>query len=182
MPIPNSESSLKRQGNSAEVTKKSLWQYRKFALPKEICKYPLGPFPWSLSGLNGGLKRTSEVILLHALEKMLKDVEECPSNHVCIVDYTALVLKMRQPGMTFKQVAEKLLKSVLSISKIAVRTDVVFDVYQKGFSMLKECEDRTSSPVKSVESIFINDIKQNCIHQIYWRTMEFRQYRHGDSL
>ena len=104
-------------------------QHRQFDL-KEVFKYPLGPFPWALSGINGELKKTSKVALLHALEKDVEPIEEYPENYVSIVDGMALVQKVRASGLTYQQLAEQLLKSVLSISKNADRIDVVFDVYR----------------------------------------------------
>ena len=46
-----------------------------------------------------------------------------------IIDGTAGVRQLKASGLTCKEFAEKLLKSVIKIVKNAKRIDVVFDVY-----------------------------------------------------
>ena len=62
---------------------------------KNVFKYPLGPFPWSLAGQTGELKKTSKVGILHALEKYVERMDDYQHNHVCITDGMALIQMIR---------------------------------------------------------------------------------------
>ena len=56
-------------------------------------------------------------------------IEELPLNYYMIIDGMAAVRQLKASGLTYKEFAEKLLKSVIKIVKNAKRIDVVFDVY-----------------------------------------------------
>ena len=94
---------------------------------KTVFCYPLGPFPWSLVDSNGGLKKTSKVSILHELERDTEPVVEPIVHHESIIDGMAMLQKRNVIGLTYGQLANKILKLALSISLHTERIDVFFD-------------------------------------------------------
>ena len=72
---------------------------------------------------------TAKSLLLKKLEGGMVTIEKLPSNYCMIIRGMAAVRQLKASGLTYKEVAEKLLKSVVKIVKNAKRIDVVFDVY-----------------------------------------------------
>ena len=86
---------------------------------KNVFQYPLGPYPWSLCGSMGELKKTNKSVLMHFLEK---DVDP---------DGMTAVQKIKASGKTFSQFSEQLFNTTLALGKSSKRIDVVFDVYKE---------------------------------------------------
>ena len=97
---------------------------------KEIFEYPLGPYPWSLCGDMGELRKTNKSSLMHILEKDVETEETVDGSYVTITDGMAAVQKLKTTGKTFGEYSDNLLKVILSLGKDATRIDVVFDVYK----------------------------------------------------
>ena len=76
---------------------------------KEVFKHPLGPLPWSLSGIVGELRKTNKVAILHHLEKDTTPLSHPPHNHTVIIDGMAAIQKARANGLTFQHFADDLL-------------------------------------------------------------------------
>ena len=72
---------------------------------------------------------TAKSMLLKKLEGGMVKIEKLPSNYCMIIRGMAAVRQLKASGLAYKEVAEKLLKSVVKTVKNAKRTDVVFDVY-----------------------------------------------------
>ena len=53
---------------------------------KEIFEYPLGPYPWSLCGDMGELRKTNKSSLMHILEKDVETEETVDGSYVTIID------------------------------------------------------------------------------------------------
>ena len=50
---------------------------------KEVMRYELGPFPWSLATCDGMLRKTNKAVLSKKLEKLASPVEKIESNSAC---------------------------------------------------------------------------------------------------
>jgi len=108
-----------------------IMQSRKINL-EEVFEYPLGPHPWPLTNLTGGLRKTNKAALLHKLEKGVDPVERDTLTSVStIIDGMAMVQKAKTTGLTYEALAKQLLLSVLSSGKSSNRIDVVFDQYKE---------------------------------------------------
>ena len=105
---------------------------------KEVFKYPLGPLPWSLSGVVGEMRKTNKVAILHHLEKDTTPLSHPPHNHATIIDGMASIQKAKANGLTFQQFADNLLQFIIYGSRLTRRIDVVFDVYRD--SSIKKTE------------------------------------------
>ena len=60
---------------------------------KEVMRYELGPFPWSLATCDGMLRKTNKAVLSKQLEKLASPVEKIESNSACIIDAMSLATK-----------------------------------------------------------------------------------------
>ena len=96
---------------------------------RSLFKYPLVPLPLALTEMDGTLKKTAKSMLLNKLEGGMVTIEELPSNYCKIIYGMAAVRQFKASCLTYKEFAEKLLKSVIKIVKNAKRIDVVFGVY-----------------------------------------------------
>ena len=95
---------------------------------RSLLKYPLVPLPLALAEKDRTLKRTAKSVLLNKLEGGMVTIEELSSNYCMTIDGMA-VRQLKGSGLTHKEFAEKLLKSVIKIIKNSKRIHVVFDVY-----------------------------------------------------
>ena len=69
--------------------------------------------------MDGTLKKTAKSVLLNKLEVGMVAIEESPPNYCMIIDGMAAVKQLKASGLTYKEFAEKLLKSVIKIVKNA---------------------------------------------------------------
>ena len=92
-----------------------------------LFKYPLVPL--ALAEKDDTLKKTTKSVLLNKLEGGMVTIEELPSNYCMIIDGMAAVRQRKASSLTYKEFAEKLLKSVIKTVKNTKRINVVFDVY-----------------------------------------------------
>ena len=97
---------------------------------REVFKYPVGPYPWSLCGPMGELRKTSKASLLHLIEKDVNTEEFVEGETVTVLDGMALVQKLRTSGKTFGELSQDLAEIVLALGKNSSRIDLVFDVYR----------------------------------------------------
>lgn len=98
---------------------------------KEVLKHPLGPIPWSLANTDGTPRKTNKAVLARKLQAKASPTEEMESPSACIIDGMSVVQKMRGDKLTFEELAEQILISVLRTGADSERIDVVFDVYQQ---------------------------------------------------
>lgn len=108
---------------------------------EDVLKYPLGPIPWALANMEGSLKKTSKAALARKLEALAAPAEHLDTPSACIVDGMSMVQKMKGDNMTFEELANQLLASVLRQAGKSQRIDVVFDVYRE---MSIKAAERTS--------------------------------------
>ena len=83
------------------------------------------------------------------------------TNHVSLIDGMAILQKAKVTGMTFGQLSNKLLQTILQMSSNANRIDVVFDTYVK--NSIKDAERLKRSSSGSVR--FQNIKKEHPVKQ-----------------
>ena len=112
--------------------------------PKEIFSYPLGPIPWSLAGPLGEMRKTNKASLLKEVTKVVIEEDALPrDNFVVVIDAMAVVQKAK-PADTFGSLAKQLFDNAMTVSRSALRVDIVFDVYQN--ISIKNLERNRRSP------------------------------------
>ena len=104
---------------------------------KEVLSYSLGPVPWSLAMAESAMTKTAKSNLLPLLGGAVPPVEQPPSDAVNIVDGMAMLQKFKGLPETFGELAEQLLRQVVTRLHATSRIDLVFDCYRdssiKGF-------------------------------------------------
>lgn len=98
---------------------------------KEVLKHPLGPIPWSLANVDGTLKKTNKAALARKLEAKAAPAHDMERPSACIIDGMSVVQKMKGDNLTFEELADQMLTSILRTGDGGERIDVVFDVYQE---------------------------------------------------
>ena len=96
---------------------------------RKLFEYPVGPYPWSLCGPTGELRKTNNASLLHTLEKDVTPGDTVEDNIVTVLDGMTLIQKAITAGQTFGDLCDTLLRTVLFLGKDSKRLDLVFDVY-----------------------------------------------------
>ena len=127
---------------------------------KEVFKYPLGPLPWSLSGVVGELCKTNKVAILHHLEKDTTPLSHTSHNHAAIIDGMAAIQKAKGNGLTSQQFGDDLLQFIISGSWLARRIDIVFDVYRDSSIKNAERVRRSTGKLEFSSIIPIQKIQQ----------------------
>ena len=97
---------------------------------KDVLQHPLGPLPWALANDDGSLKKTNKSALARKLEGNSSPAEIIPQPSACIIDGMSMLHKMRGDNITFEELSNQLLASVLRASEGHTRIDLIFDVYQ----------------------------------------------------
>ena len=91
---------------------------------QSVFSFPLGPYPWALSGVMGELKKCNKASLLHTLENGIDPMEDEIRKPVTILDGMAIVRK------NFAQLADAVLQTVIALRESSDVIHLVFDVYQ----------------------------------------------------
>ena len=81
---------------------------------KEVFAYPIGPLPCSLAGVMGELRKTRKVALVHKIEKGIRPLEQLPQSHAAIIDGVVVVQTFKATGLTFDQLADDMLHSIIN--------------------------------------------------------------------
>ena len=98
---------------------------------KDVLQHPLGPLPWSLANCDGSMKKTNKAVLAIKLESMAAPAEMIPQSSACIIDVMSLIQKINGENLTFVEVSDHLLTTVLKLCGDCDRVDVVFDIYKQ---------------------------------------------------
>lgn len=112
---------------------------------KDVLSHELGPLPWSLSTVSGGLTKTDKsslAKLLEADEVLLSDV---PSVSACIIDAMAMIQSFVQVPDTFHMFAQQLLGRIIHTAGQATRIDFVGDQYPQQSIKLSEHKERATA-------------------------------------
>ena len=116
---------------------------------KEILSYPLRSFPMPLATFDGGLVKTCKAKLLHKIESETPNVlvEKPSENNTLVVDGMALLQSLKGIPKTFKDVADVVLKQLISTAVFhsSKRVDFVTDRYPSLSTKTAEREKRASS-------------------------------------
>jgi len=105
-----------------------LAQTRKLDL-HEVLSYILGPIPWSIASLDGGLTKTVKSVLQKIIEEGTPCLNILPQASACIIDAMAMIQAVASPPATFADLAEMLLDKLISYAGSASRIDFVGDEY-----------------------------------------------------
>ena len=99
---------------------------------KDVLRYELGPFPWSIATCDGSLRKTNKATLSNNLENMTVQAENVTENSSTIVDAMAIIQKTvgTVNGNTFSDIAKFLFHKILSEGTMSNRIDVIFDTYK----------------------------------------------------
>ena len=95
---------------------------------REVLKYTLGPLTSSLATPEGLHVKTSKYKLAEALEKDVGPCAEEPDVSVYILDGMALLQSIQNVPRTFGDLAENMLKLIISTARNCVRVDFVTDI------------------------------------------------------
>ena len=98
---------------------------------KEVMKFELGPFPWSLATCDGMLRKTNKASLANNLEKLSLPPDENLQKPAVMIDAMSLVQKTIANNKTFSQVANSIFSRIMNDGFGCKRIDVVFDVYRE---------------------------------------------------
>ena len=98
---------------------------------KKVLKHSLGLMPWSLANTDGAPRKTNKAALARKLEAKASPADEMEYPNACIIDGMSFAQKMKGDKLTFEELAEQMLISVIQTSASSERIDVVFDVYRQ---------------------------------------------------
>ena len=118
-----------------------------------VLTHPLGPLPWALATPDGSLRKTCKSSLMKALANDDAIIDVLPVGAAYLIDGMSFVQKVPEGVQTFHQVADMLLKRILSEARDALRIDVVFDVYLETSIKDIERSRRASSPGLLYENV-----------------------------
>ena len=94
----------------------------------------LGCVPLSLAEADASLRKTAKSVLLHKIEGNLELIRSIPKNCAYIIDGMAALRQLPIPKLTYRELANRLLETILTAGKNAKRIGVVFDIYTKKFN------------------------------------------------
>ena len=154
---------------------------------EEVFMYPLGPIPYAVADDLGLMLKTRKVELLFELEKDIIYVDKIPRHSCSVIDGMALVRKIKGTGLTFNQLANDLLNTVLSTGLESTHIDVVFDVYKdysiKNAERKRRCEHRLtgSQTIRQWNTFLGNNTNKTELVKFLaseWRKKELRKEVH----
>ena len=90
----------------------------------------LGCVPLSLAEADASLRKRAKSVLLHKIEGNVELIS-IPKNCACIIDGMAALRQLPIPKLTYRELANRLLETILTAGKNAKRIGVVFDIYTK---------------------------------------------------
>ena len=90
---------------------------------KEVLKDSLGPMPWLLANTDGAPRKTNKAALTRKLEAKASPADEMEYPSACIIDGMSVVEKMKGDKLTFEELAEYMLVSVIRTS--ATTMDII---------------------------------------------------------
>ncbi|CAG9821970.1 unnamed protein product [Phaedon cochleariae] len=132
---------------------------------KEVFKYPLAPFPWTLANVDGSLKKTCKSVFAHFLEKYTTPASLPEKESACLIDAMAVLQSIKGEQKTFEELSMIVFKQVLNIGRNCCRVDIVFDVYREVSIKSLEREKRGTA-----EGIKFSEIKGG--HKVVcWRKL-----------
>lgn len=98
---------------------------------KEVLTYELGPMPWSLATVDGGLVKTAKAKLLALLEDGVAPAEQIPPNAAWMIDAMAVLQGISTAPPTFADLAKVVFDVTTSapFQQGSLRVDFVVDRY-----------------------------------------------------
>ena len=109
---------------------------------KMLLTYPLDWIPLSLAEADASLRKTVKSVLSHKIEGNVEQIRSIPKDCAYIIDGMAALRQLPIPKLACRELANRLLETILTAKKNAKRIDVVFDIYTKNsIKVQKEIED-----------------------------------------
>ena len=138
----------------------------------EVLSFELGPVPWPIATVDGGLVKTANLSLLTALEKDAPPAEAVPNDAAWMIDGMAVLQSLSSSPSTFADLAtivfQIVTKPFLSNSK---RVDFVTDPYP-AVSIKKIERDRQASA---------GELRVRILHHLQKRPGQWKKYLSVDS-
>ena len=96
-----------------------------------LVQYELGPVPWAIATVDGGMVSTQKSKLLHALGKDSALRDHPPAGCCVVIDAMALLQAMPSPPPTFGALSDQIFRQLLAnmVRSNASRVDFVTDQY-----------------------------------------------------
>ena len=98
---------------------------------KMVLAYPLGCVLLSLAEADASLRKTAKSILLHKIESNVEPMRSIPRDCTYVIDGMAVLRELPIAKLTYRELANRLLETILTAGKNAKRIDFVFDIYTK---------------------------------------------------
>ena len=98
---------------------------------KMLLTYPLGCVPLSLAEADASLRKTAKSVILHKIEGNVEPVRSIPKDCAYIIDGMAALRQLPIPKLKCRELANRVLETILTAGKNAKRIGVVFDIYTK---------------------------------------------------
>ena len=101
---------------------------------KMLSTYPLDCVPLSLAEADASLRKTATSVLSHKIEGNVEPIRSIPKDCAYIIDGMAALHQLPIPKLTYRELANRFLETILTAGKKAKRIGVVFDIYTIKFN------------------------------------------------
>ena len=127
---------------------------------KMLLTYPLGCVPLSLAEANTSLRKTAKSVLLHKIEGNIEPIRSIPKDCAYNIDGMAELRQLPIPKLSYRELANRLVETILTARKNAKRIDVVFDIYTKNSIKDTERNRRLKGSLQQKQIVPTSVIKQ----------------------
>ena len=127
---------------------------------KMLLTYPLGCVPLSLAEANTSLRKTAKCVLLHKIEGNIEPIRSIPKDCAYNIDGMAELRQLPIPKLSYRELANRLVETILTARKNAKRIDVVFDIYTKNSIKDTEKNRRLKGSLQQKQIVPTSVIKQ----------------------
>ena len=98
---------------------------------KDVLCHPLGPIPWSLSNVDGTIRKTNKANFMSEPLKNAPVAGNFQGKTACIIDGMSIMQKINGTGKTFREIAKIAFQTALREGVHSEKIDIVFDSYRK---------------------------------------------------
>ena len=101
---------------------------------KMLSTFPLDCVPLSLAEADASLRKTATSVLSHKIEGNVEPIRSIPKDCAYIIDGMAALRQLPITKLTYRELANRFLETILTAGKKAKRIGVVFDIYTIKFN------------------------------------------------
>ena len=94
---------------------------------KDVLCHPLGPIPWSLSNVDGTIRKTNKANFMSEPLKNAPVAGNFQGKTACIIDGMSIMQKINGTSKTFREIAKIAIQTALREGVHSERIYVVFD-------------------------------------------------------